>query len=70
MLDRTGWALSADDLDHLKGHPEAANAARWIPMLVAVVERLRERMKLLESQIARHDATTYESPSSRRSTAA
>jgi hypothetical protein len=46
MLDRTRWALSADDLDHLKGDPEAANAARWIPMLVAEVERLREQMKL------------------------
>jgi hypothetical protein len=69
MLDRTRWAVSADDLDHLKRHPEAANAAWWIPMLVAEVERLRER-KLLESQVARHDATTNESPRSRRSTAA
>jgi hypothetical protein len=68
MLDRTRSALSAGDLDHLKEHPEAANGARWIPMLVAEVERLRERMKILESQLARHDATSRKSPRSRRST--
>jgi hypothetical protein len=71
MLDRTRGVLSAADLDHLKEHPEASNAARWIPLLVAEIERLRERMKMLESQVARHEAhaTTHEAPSSRRSTA-
>lgn len=69
MLDRTRSALSAEDLDHLKEHPEAANGARWIPMLVAEVERLREQMKILESQVGRHEAMRYKSPRSRRSTA-
>jgi hypothetical protein len=70
MLDRTRSVLSVvEDLNHLKEHPEAANGARWIPMLVAEVERLRERMKILESHGARHEATAHESPRSRRSTA-
>jgi hypothetical protein len=69
MLDKTRSALSAEDLDHLKEHPEAAKGARWIPMLIAEVERLRERMKILEAQLARHEATSRKSPRSRRSTA-
>jgi hypothetical protein len=33
--------ISFADLEELKARPEAAGAARWIPLLIAEIERLR-----------------------------
>lgn len=47
-MDATHDTLCATDLERLKQHPDEADARRWIPVLVAEVERLRDRMKELE----------------------
>jgi hypothetical protein len=44
MLDTTRNMISPADLEELKARPEAADAARWIPLLVAEIERLRARL--------------------------
>jgi hypothetical protein len=41
VLDTTRNMISPADLEELKARPEAAGATRWIPLLIAEIERLR-----------------------------
>ena len=58
-MDATHDTLCATDLERLKQHSDEADARRWIPVLVAEVERLLDRMKDLErtrhARRSRHD---------------
>ena len=49
MLDATRDMITAEDREMLKSQPRSADAERWIPRLVAEVERLREQLKALEA---------------------
>jgi hypothetical protein len=49
MLDRTRDTISAGDLQRLKDDPGHVDGRRWIPLLVAEIERLRERLKDLKT---------------------
>ena len=45
MLDRTRETISTGDLQRLKDDPDHVDGRRWIPLLVAEIERLRELLK-------------------------
>ena len=45
MLDATRDFIGPVDLEALKSRPDAADAERWIPLLVAEIERLREELR-------------------------
>jgi hypothetical protein len=49
MLDRTRETICAGDLQRLKNDPDHVDGRRWIPLLVAEIERLRERLKDLKT---------------------
>jgi hypothetical protein len=48
VLDATRNVICPEDLSALKERPQSADPARWIPLLVAEVERLRGRLEELE----------------------
>ena len=49
MLDRTRETISTGDLQRLKDDPDHVDGRRWIPLLVAEIERLRELLKDLKN---------------------
>ena len=49
MLDRTRGTISMGDLQRLKDEPDTVDGRRWIPLLIAEIERLRERLKDLKN---------------------
>jgi hypothetical protein len=54
VLDTTRYVISPVDLEELKARPEAADARRWIPLLVAEIERLRAALTEREVNDAPH----------------
>jgi hypothetical protein len=52
VLDDTRNVICPEDLAVLKERPESADPARWVPLLVAEVERLRGRLKEQEQRAA------------------
>jgi hypothetical protein len=52
VLDTTREKISPADLEELKARPAAADSARWIPLLVAEIERLRARLTDREAKYA------------------
>ena len=51
MLDATRDVITPVDLEVLKSRPDAAIPERWIPLLVAEVERLREQLRERDNAI-------------------
>ena len=49
MLDRTRETISTSDLQRLKDDPDHVDGPRWVPLLVAEIERLRELLKDLKN---------------------
>jgi hypothetical protein len=43
--DATRDVIGPVDLEALKSSPDAADAERWIPLLVAEIERLRAELR-------------------------
>jgi hypothetical protein len=44
MLDATRDFIGPVDLEALKSRPDPADAERWIPLLVAEIERVRAEL--------------------------
>lgn len=51
MLDARETVITPVDLEVLKSRPDAASPERWIPLLVAEVERLREQLRERDNAI-------------------
>ena len=49
MLDRTRGTITMGDHEWLKDDPDHVDGRRWIPLLVAEIERLRELLKDLKN---------------------
>ena len=49
ILDRTRATISTGDLQRLKDDPDHVDGRRWIPLLVAEIQRLRELLKNLKT---------------------
>jgi hypothetical protein len=55
MLDRTRGTITMGDHEWLKDDPDHVDGRRWIPLLVAEIERLRELLKDLRTDARRSD---------------
>jgi hypothetical protein len=53
VLDATRDTICPADVEFLKARPEAADPARWIPLLLAELERLRARIAEQDGQSVR-----------------
>ena len=53
VLDATRDTICPSDIEILKARPETADPARWIPLLLAELERLRARIAEQDGQSGR-----------------